>query len=88
VLDDDHYVISVRDNGIGIKTEHLDRIFDIFQRLHPREKFEGTGAGLTIARKIVEAHSGKIWVESKPKKGATFFFSLPTRPDETDESAT
>ena len=76
---DDEYVFSVEDNGIGIDNKHLDRIFTIFQRLHSREEYEGTGIGLAISKRILYKHHGKIWVESELGKGTTFYFSLPNR---------
>ena len=76
---DNNYIFEVQDNGIGINEAQLKRIFVLFQRLHTRDEYNGTGIGLAISKKIVQNHRGKIWAKSEPGIGTSFYFTIPNQ---------
>lgn len=77
--EDGQCVVSISDNGVGFDMQHKEKVFEIFQRLHRVEEFEGTGIGLSIVRRAIEKHGGRVWVQAEPGKGATFSFAIPKR---------
>lgn len=83
---DGYWEFSVADNGPGIDEQHFERIFRMFQTLNPRDELESTGVGLTVTRKIVEMYGGKIWIESTPGEGSTFYFTVPIQQKELEDA--
>lgn len=76
---EEHITLAFRDNGIGFDNQYATRIFNLFERLHGKSEFEGTGMGLAICRKIVEKHNGSIWAEGRENEGSVFYMQLPVK---------
>ena len=77
--EDNEYVFSVGDNGIGLEEQYSDKIFEVFKRLHAIDEYQGAGIGLAIVKRIIDRHGGRIWVKSELGKGSTFYFTIPTK---------